>query len=402
MPKYRYKALNETGETIEGILEGNNTRAIRETLRDKGHYMTELAELAEKGAKKDIEFSVKIPVSDLAIFCNQFAVVLKAGVSILQALDIMSSQTENPKLRKVLIDVYKKIQRGISITEAFKDHEKRFPELFISMLEAGEASGNLDLSLARMGNALTKEYKLNQKIKSAMTYPLILSIVAVLVVIFLLVFVVPTFTGMYAGSGQELPGLTRMVIGLGDFMSQYFLIIFLAIFTVILVIRMVLRSEDVRYSFDRTKLRLPVMGKLLVKIVTARFTQSMATLLVSGIPLPQAIDITSRSVGNAFISKHVKNLNSEVRAGRGLYEPLKEIGVFPPMVIQMVQLGEASGTLDDLLSKTAVFYEDEAEVATTRLTALIEPVIIFVMGGLILTIVLSILLPMFGMFSLIA
>jgi type IV pilus assembly protein PilC len=165
---------------------------------------------------------------------------------------------------------------------------------------------------------------------------------------------------------------------------------------------MVLRSEDVRYSFDRTKLRLPVMGKLLVKIVTARFTQSMATLLVSGIPLPQAIDITSRSVGNAFISKHVKNLNSEVRAGRGLYEPLKEIGVFPPMVIQMVQLGEASGTLDDLLSKTAVFYEDEAEVATTRLTALIEPVIIFVMGGLILTIVLSILLPMFGMFSLIA
>jgi type IV pilus assembly protein PilC len=314
----------------------------------------------------------------------------------------MSSQTDNKKLKVVLQEVYKKIQRGVSVSESFREHEKRFPELFISMLEAGEASGNLDISLERMGIALTKEHKLNQKIKSAMVYPIVLSIVAVLVVIFLLIAVVPTFAGMYAGSGQELPGLTKMMLGLGSFMSRHFILIFLVVITIVFVIRIILRSEEIRYAFDRNKLKIPVMGKLLTKIITARFTQSMSTLLVSGIPLPQAVDITSRSLGNAYVSSHVRAMNSEIRSGRGLYMPLKEIGIFPQMVIQMVQLGEASGTLDELLSKTAAFYEDEAEAATTRLASLIEPLIIVVMGGLILVIVLSILLPMFGMFSLVA
>ena len=401
MPKYKFTALSENGENQEGVIEASSVDDARLLLRDRGLYLLETRELVEKGSKKEIELSVKIPTSDLAIFCNQFSAVLKAGVSILQALEIMGQQTENKKLKKVLEDVYSQIQRGVSVSNAFKEHAKRFPELFISMLEAGEASGNLDTALGRMGLALTKEHKLNQKVKSAMIYPMVLAVVAVLVVIFLMVAVVPTFAGMYSGAGQELPALTQMMLNIGDFMSRHFIMLLFILVTLVVLIRVILRIEDVKISFDRIKLKLPVAGKLMLKIVTARFTQSMSTLLTSGITLPQAIDITSRSLGNHYIAGLVRSLNSQIRSGRGLALPLEELEVFPMMVVQMVHLGEASGTLDQLLAKTAEFYEDEADAATTKLTSLMEPLIILIMGGLILTIVLSILLPMFGMFSLI-
>ncbi len=401
MPKYQYKAKDLTGEISEGVIEAGSVGAAREILRERGQYLLDISVLQESRVGKEIEFSSKISIGDLAVFCNQFAVVLKAGVPILRTLEIMQAQTENKKLKKVLVDVFQNIQRGVGITDAFRVHERRFPELFISMLEAGEVSGNLDDAMERMGIALTKEYKLNQKVKNAFVYPMVLSGVAFIVLVFLLVFIVPTFAGLYAESGQQLPALTRMMLSLGDFMKNNLLIIFVILSALVLIIRLLFRKENVRLAVDEKKLKLPVVGGLLLKIVTARFTQSLSTLLASGIPLPVAIEISSRNVGNAFASSKIKALSSEIKAGRGLYEPMLEIGFFPTMVLQMVQLGEASGSLDDLLGKAALFYEDEADNATTRLTALIEPLVIVVMGGLVLLIILSILLPMFGMFSLI-
>jgi len=401
MPRYRYKAINESGNIQMGVIEGNDQSNAEEILRGRGYYPQEISLLVEKEKKGEIELSPKIKINDLAVFCNQFAVVLKAGVSILHSLEIMTEQTENKKLKAVLKDVYEKIQKGSSVSVAFRDHAKRFPDLFLSMLEAGEASGNLDSALQRMGVSLTKQHKLSQKVTSAMVYPVILSVVALLVVFFLLIAVVPTFAGMYASSKQELPVLTKIMLGLGAFMSKNFVIILIVIITLVVVVRMVLKFENVRYSLDRTKLRIPVMGKLLLQIITSRYTMNMSTLLSSGISLTQALDITSRNLGNAYVSKSVHSIINEVRSGKGLTTPLKDLHIFSPMVIQMTQLGEEAGTLDELLSQTADFYESEADSATTKLTALIEPVIIVVMGGLVLTIILSILLPMFGMYSMI-
>ncbi|MHB1483959.1 MAG: type II secretion system F family protein [Saccharofermentanales bacterium] len=402
MPKYRYTAVNLSGALQTGVIEGSKQSNAEEILVEKGYYPQEISLLIEKEKKGDIELSRKISVKDLAIFCNQFGVVLKAGVSILQSLEIMSAQTENKKLKMVLEDVAEKIQKGMSVSASFREHADRFPELFLSMLEAGEVSGNMDSSLIRMGQSLTKEYKLNQKVKNAMIYPAVLSVVATAVVIFLLTVIVPTFAGLYSSSGTQLPFLTRMMLGLGDFMSHNILIVILVILTVALGSRMLLKVESIRYSFDRFKLKVPVIGKLLQKIITARYTMNMSTLLSSGISMIQALDITSRSVGNAYVSKSVYSIINDVKTGHGLTEPLKNLKIFSPMVIQMTQLGEEAGTLDEMLSQTADFYESEADTATTRMTALMEPVIIVIMGGVVLTIVLSIVLPMFGIYNMIA
>lgn len=401
MTKFRYEAVNDSGMTQTGVIEGNNLKSAEEILREKGYYPKKISVLVEKEKKGEIELSYKIRIKDLAIFCNQFGVILKAGVSILQSLEILSEQTENKKLRAVIRDVYEKIQKGLSLSSAFRDHSKRFPELFLSMLESGETSGNLDAALTRMGVSLTKNYKLNQKMKSSMIYPAILVVVSILVVIFLLVAIVPTFAGLYTTSGAQLPFITRMMLALGDFMSKNVLLLFMMITLLIIVIRMVLKIESVRYSFDQFKLKIPVVGKLLLKIITARYTQSMSALLASGISLTQALEITSRSVGNDYVSKGIFSIINDVRAGRGLSDPLAELEIFSPMVVQMTRLGEESGTLDELLSQTADFYEAEADQATTRLTALIEPIIIVFLGGMVLTIILSILLPMFGIYSMI-
>lgn len=401
MAKFRYEAINEVGGIQTGVLEGASKRNAEESLRALGYYPQKVSLLIEKEKKGEIELSYKIKIKDLSIFCNQFAVILKAGVSILLSLEIMSEQTENKKLKAVIKDVFERIQKGQSVSSAFREHAKRFPELFLSMLEAGEASGNMDAALERMGTSLTKDYKLAQKVKSAMIYPSVLMVVSILVVIFLLIFIVPTFTGLYASSGQELPFLTRMMLGLGDFLANNTLLLFLLTVLVIVVIRMLLKVEAVRYDFDRLKLRVPVIGKLLLKIITARYTQNMSTLLSAGISLTQSLDITSRSVGNAYVSKGIYSIINEVRSGKGLSEPLQNLHIFSPMVVQMTRLGEESGTMDELLSQTAEFYETEADNATTKITALIEPVIIVFLGGMVLTIVLSVLLPMFGMYSMI-
>lgn len=401
MPKFRYKAVHSSGTFQSGIIDASNEKTAANILHEKGYYTQEMSLMVEKEKKGDIEFSYKIKTRDLAVFCNQFSVILKAGVPILKSIEIMGDQTENKKLKKVLIDVYSKIQKGSSVSEAFKDHSERFTELFIAMLESGEASGNLELVLHRMGISLTKDHKLAQKVKSAMIYPMILSIVAVLVVIMLLVVVVPTFASMYANSGTELPFLTRMMLGLGDFMSHNIFILALITASIVIVARIVLKIESVRYEFDRFKLKLPVFSKLLMQIITARYTQNMATLLSSGIALTQAIEITSKSLGNSYVSAKVFSLINEVKSGKGMAEPLEKLNIFSPMVVQMTKLGEESGTIDELLSQTSDFFEAEAEVATTRLTALIEPIIIVFLGGVVLLIILSILLPMIGMYSMI-
>lgn len=401
MPKFKYKAIHQSGVLQSGIVEAASEKNAKELLFEKGYFAQEISQIFDKEKKGEIEFNMKIPVRDLAVFCNQFSVILKAGVPILKSLEILSDQTENKKLKKVLIDVHSRIQKGSSVSEAFREHSERFSELFLAMIESGEASGNLELVLHRMGISLTKNHKLAQKVKSAMVYPVILSVVAVLVVMLLLILVVPTFSSMYASSGAELPFLTQMLLKLGDFMSANVLVIFFAIIALIVISRIILRIDTVRFEVDKFKLKLPVFGKLLMQIITARYTQNMATLLSSGISLTQAIDITSKSLGNKYVTERVLSLINEVKSGKGIAEPLGQLKLFSPMVVQMTMLGEESGTLDELLNQTSDFYESEAEVATTRLTSLIEPIIIVVMGVIVLLIILSILLPMFGMYSMI-
>ncbi len=402
MPKFSYSAKNMAGDVIRGVYTASERTAVVSMIRTKSYFPLDIKEMMEKEEKRDIDFAPRIPEKDIAIFCTQFASVLKAGVPISQAFEIMKSQSANKKLSKVIMDVREKIQQGQSLSTAFNAHAERFPHLFLSMVEAGEMSGTLESSFERMGTSFTNNYKLNQKVKSAMIYPIILSIVALCVVIFLLVAIVPTFTGLYASSGTQLPLPTRILLSLSSFMVHNIILIAMCTAFFAITINIYIQTEVGKLLKDKIKVTMPVVGKLLNVVYAARFTRSVSTLSATGVALPQALEVTSANLDNTYVAKLLKTVIEDVNKGRGLSTPLAEMNFFPPMVLHMCRLGEESGTIDSLLAQAADYYEAESETAMTRLASLVEPMVIVMMGGAVLFIVLSILLPMFGMYSMVA
>ncbi|MGI6169174.1 MAG: type II secretion system F family protein, partial [Christensenellales bacterium] len=400
MPRYRYKATNLKGRMISGVFEGTDSAAVIAMLRQKDYYPLEVEEAQEKRSGSiDIELSKKIPLHPLALFCTQLATVLRAGVPLVAALDMLRQQTEHKRLKAIINDVYDKIQTGNSLSGAFSDHAERFPDIFISMLEAGELSGNIDEVLHRMGITFEKDYKLKKKVKSALTYPKIISIFALIVVVGLLIFMVPTFTNLYASFDQALPGPTQLLLDLSSFIVSNWLLLLLLIAIIIALVKIYLSSPAGKLAFAKMMLRIPVFGKLNVKIVSARFTRTLSTLLSSGVALTSSLEVTARAVGNVVLEKGLLFTADQIQEGQSLSSALSGLNVFPPMVINMVQLGEESGTLESFLSKTADSFDSDAEDALSQMTGMIEPLVIIVMGGLVMFIALSMLLPMFTMYS---
>jgi len=399
MARYRYEAQNFEGKRIQGVFEGDYEEVVT-MIREKSFFPTEIKEI--KGAKdiKELNLFGKVDKKSIAMFCHQFASVIKAGVPMTQSLFILYRQTENKMLRDALEDVYEDVQTGKTLSESMAEHPKVFPSLLINMVEAGEVSGTLEESLERMAIHFEKDYKLQRKVKSAMIYPVAVLIVAVLVVVFLLIKVVPTFEGIFGRMGADLPAPTKMLLAASAFVQENGLYLLFGVVMALIVARIYIKSPDGRYNWHSLLMKLPVVKKLIENTIAARFSRTLGTLTATGVPLAEALGVTSRVVGNAVAEKALYKIQEDVTKGDSIALSMERLDLFPIMLVQMTQVGEESGTLEGMLSKTADYYEGEVESSVGRLTAMMEPAIIVVLGGIVAFIVLSIALPMFDMVNL--
>lgn len=397
MPLFEYKAMNQAGESINGRYNAKNRNEIMQMLRSKSYHPVLIREITEGTDISTLSAFNKVKIKDIAVFARQFHAMLNAGVTIIQCLDILRQQTEKARFREVIEKVYESVQKGSTLSEAMKEHRNVFPELFINMVEAGEASGNLDTIMDRMAFHYEKETKIQNKIRGAMIYPIILAVVSVVVVVFMLVAILPTFLGMFEGSGVVLPGPTRFLLGISNGIRQYWYLLVLIIIAFVYLIHRYINTEEGRRAFDGFKLKIPVVKNTVIKVSTSRFTRTLSTLLASGIPLLPAMDIVSKIVGNRIIAEGIQSVKEDLRKGYDLAGPIHRLKLFPPMVDSMIRIGEESGSLDDVLSRTADFYDEEVDVAIQKMTTMLEPLMLIIMAVVIGFLVIAMYLPMIDM-----
>jgi type IV pilus assembly protein PilC len=393
---YKYKAVSQTGETIEGFFEGEEESDVLAMIKGNNYIPISIEKDIESDAKIDL-FSKKVKKKDLAVFCRQFYTMLDAGIGIVKCLEILEKQSENKALVKALSGVYENVQKGFTLSESMRKYKKVFPGLLINMVQAGEVSGNLDTIMERMAVHFEKENKLENKIKSAMIYPIILSIVSIAVVIFLLIAVMPTFIGMFESSGQALPLPTQILLNISNWLTEFWYLFLGGVILAMAGFILYKETPSGRITLDTIKLKIPVVKDTNAKIITSRFTRTLSTLMSSGIPLLESIEVVGRVVGNKVVENRLERSMEDIRKGATLSKAVSETRIFPPMVDSMIKVGEESGALDDILYKTADFYDDEVEVALQRLTTLMEPIMLIVMALIIGFIVIAMAIPMFDM-----
>jgi type IV pilus assembly protein PilC len=366
--------------------------------------MTPIAvELANTGLKRNISFGKgRVKTKDLAILSRQFATMLSSGLPILRCLAILADQTQSPRLRMVLIEVRDEVEKGDSLSESLVRH-KEFPTIMVSMVRAGEVGGFLDTTMLEIAGSLEADVKLRGRIKSALTYPIAVAVIAVLITVGMLIFVVPVFSGLFESFGGELPAPTQFLVNLSNLVKNpfFFLPALLFLFGFTLWWRGNKNSPRVRAVVDPLKFKLPVFGQLFQKVALGRLTRNFATLMHSGVPILSTLDIVGETSGNVVISRAIDEVKESVRQGTGIAKPLTEHPVFPDMVVQMIAVGEDTGALDQMLRKIADFYDQEVEATTEQLMALIEPIMIMLLGGLVGGMIVALYLPIFKIFELI-
>jgi type IV pilus assembly protein PilC len=397
IPVWTWKGKTKAGEERSGEIEAADEQAVRAQLARMGVEPT-------KVKKKPKEINISIPglgggvtTKDLLVFTRQFSVMIDAGLPLVQALDIIGSQAENPAFRKVLNAVKVKVESGSTFADALGDHPKVFDVLFVQLVRAGEIGGILDTILQRLGAYIEKNEKLARRVKGAMTYPAIVLVVAVGVVIVMLLFVVPTFEKMFADMGGSLPAPTQSLVDLSKFLQKNWYIVLGVPFLVFIAFRAVIRKGKGQEVWHAVVLKLPLAGPLIRKIAVARFTRTMGTMLSSGVPILDALEIVSRSSGNKTIEKSIMYVRTRISEGKNIAGPLAETGVFPPMVVQMIGVGEATGAMDQMLNKIADFYDDEVDVAVGALTSMLEPLMMVFLGGTVGYMMIAMYLPIFSM-----
>ncbi len=398
MKKFKYRAMKKDGTKIEGNFEGSSRDDVVNMITSSGYYPLMIEEIIES---KEIEIKLfqRVTTKDLAILCRQFYTMLDAGVTITNCINILSNEIPNKKLRELLAIIDDDVQKGELLSESMGKHKKYFPQLLISMIESGEVSGNIDEMMLRMSVHFEKENKLNNKVKSAMTYPSMLSIVAVVAVFFIMTFVMPTFVEMFEGEGIDLPLITKILLGTSKFLSNNLILILIFIGIVIVLFNIYKKSPNGIVNMSKLKLKLPIIGDLNKKIIVSRFTRTLSTLLASGVSLVQALPTVAGVLENKVAEDAIMKIRDRVVRGDGLSSPIRENNIFPKMLSSMIKIGEESGSLEEILNKTADFYDDEVEQAVQTTTSMIEPLLIVVMGVVIGGIVISIMLPMFNMYT---
>ncbi|MDK0618532.1 type II secretion system F family protein [Clostridium perfringens] len=398
MANFKYKAINSEGQRIEGSQSADSESQVREMLLSNQYYPLSIEKENSKN-KSSFSFNRKVKLKDIAVFCRQFYVMLDSGLSIGKALNILIEQGEKPKIRDALIGVNGDLKRGETLANSMRKRKDVFPNLLTSMIDAGERSGNLDIILKRMAEYYEKETKIRGKIKSAMIYPIVLGVVAIIAITFILTFVMPTFVQMFEENNVDLPTSTKMVLGTSKMLGKYGIIIFLILVTAIILLGKYLKSEEGQYKLSVINLKIPVIKKLTQKIIVSRFTRTMGIVSSSGMSLVTSLEIVASVVGNKIAEKELLKVKEKVLKGEGLGDSIMKIKIFPPMLASMVKVGEEAGSLDSILDKTADFYDDELEREIQTATALIEPAMIVVMGIIIGFLLISILTPMFKMYN---
>ena len=398
MANFKYKAINSEGQRIEGSQSADSESQVREMLLSNQYYPLSIEKENSK-SKSSFSFNRKVKLKDIAVFCRQFYVMLDSGLSIGKALNILIEQGEKPKVREALIGVNGDLKRGETLANSMRKRKDVFPNLLTSMIDAGERSGNLDIILKRMAEYYEKETKIRGKIKSAMIYPIVLGVVAIIAITFILTFVMPTFVQMFEENNVDLPTSTKMVLGTSKMLGKYGIIIFLILVTAIILLGKYLKSEEGQYKLSVINLKIPVIKKLTQKIIVSRFTRTMGIVSSIGMSLVTSLEIVASVVGNKIAEKELLKVKEKVLKGEGLGDSIMKIKIFPPMLASMVKVGEEAGSLDGILDKTADFYDDELEREIQTATALIEPAMIVLMGVIIGFLLISILTPMFKMYN---
>jgi type IV pilus assembly protein PilC len=399
---FTYKARSRQGEILEDQIEGDDTMSVATTLRQQGLLVIDIKEQGV-GQKDILEPFKRVKLADLVVFTRQFATMINAGLPIVRALYVLSEQTDNKKLKETLDDVRKEVEAGLALSEALEKHPKVFGKLYIEMVRAGEIGGILDDVLLRVAYQLEKDQDLRRKVKSAMTYPTVVLILAILAASFMLIFIVPIFAKMFEDLGGTLPLPTRIAMGLSDILTSVFGILIYAGagLGVFLFLRW-RKTENGRKAVDPVMLKIPVkIGDIIQKVALARFARTLGTLSAAGVPILQALEITATSSGNYVIENALFKSRDAIREGLPIYQPLESEPVFPPMVTRMIAVGEETGDIDGMLTKIAEFYESEVDAAVKALTSIIEPLMIVVVGGIVGGIIIAMYLPMFQIFELV-
>ena len=395
MPVFIWEGKTRSGEIKKGEMEAASEAVVNDSLRKQQIVPTKVKVKPKKKAKK----GGKIKAKDITIFLRQFATMIDAGLPLVQCLDLLASQNDNPAFKAILSEVKDDVEGGSTFADALKKHPKTFDTLFTNMIAAGEIGGILDTILNKLGEYLEKSVRLNAKVKSAMVYPASIVVVALVITAGLMLFVVPIFEAMFADMGGTLPMPTQIVVNISNFMQHYWWALFGGMYGAMWAFKKYYATYKGRGVCDALFLKTPVAGDLIRKVAVAKFCGTMATMMSSGVPILDSLDIVSRTSGNRVIENALIETRAAIAEGKTIVEPLEKTAVFPSMVVQMIAVGEATGALDTMLGKIAEFYEEEVDVAVDGLTALMEPAIMVVLGGLVGGLIIAMYLPIFSMAS---
>jgi type IV pilus assembly protein PilC len=398
MPVFTFSGKNESGQKISGERTAANKQALTSQLRRERITPGPIREKGKEFAMPSLGLN-KVKTKDIAIFFRQFSVMIDAGLPLVQCLEILAANQENPAFQKTLTSVRTTVEGGATLANAMKLHPKIFDDLTTNMIEAGETGGILDIILQRLAIYIEKAVRLRAAVKSALIYPVSVVSLAFLIVGALLKWVVPIFSNLFIGLGVALPLPTRIVMGLSAFVGQFWWFFIVGVIGLVVGLKQIRKNPKGRYYFDFALLKLPILGTLLRKIAVARFTRTLGTLITSGVPILEGLSITARTSGNAVLEEALMKVRKAIEEGRTIVDPLRESGVFPNMVTQMIGVGEATGAMDAMLQKIADFYEDEVDSATKDMLAMLEPVIIGLLGIMIGGIVISLYMPLFSMIA---
>jgi type IV pilus assembly protein PilC len=399
MPQFKYEGRNIKGRKQTGTIVSASKRDAIMKLRQKGIKVIEIAEVPQTLLNKEITFGKAVKLQDFVIYLRQFATLLKAGVSVVDSTRILASQTESKALKNALMEVEESLRDGNPLSAAAAKHPRIFPPMFVNMVKAGEAGGNMDETLERLADHFEKIHRTKQKIVSALAYPIAVAIIAVAVVIFLLVAVVPTFVSMFADFHAELPAITKFVLRASEVMQTHWWLVIIVFIAIYVLFSFMKKQKKTKYYLDYAAMRIPIFGKLVQKAALARMTRTLSSLCSSSVPILQALSIVENVVENEVIAKVMRQARDSLERGQSLAEPMKKHWAFPPLVTQMITIGEETGSLDAMLSKVADFYEAEVDAGVERLKSLIEPIMIVLLAGVIGTIVTSIIVPMYDIFN---
>jgi type IV pilus assembly protein PilC len=400
---YSYKVRDRQGKLLEGSLEADSSQLVVSRLRQMGYTPIAIDHKDDSGLQTELKlpFGGKPKLKDIAIFSRQFATMINSGLSLLRALYILGDQTENKQLCEVVDQVRQDVEKGASLSQALGRHPKVFNRLYVAMVRAGETGGVLDSVLLQLASVIEKQVELRRKIKSAMTYPTVVFAVCLLIVAAMLLFIVPTFKGIYDQLGGTLPTLTRVLIGVSTIFKKFFPILILLGGVGIWLLRRWIKTDKGRAVWDRLMLKMPVFGKLVHKTALTRFSSTLGVLLRSGVPILEALEITSETVNNTVLQVAVKDVQAGVKVGESMAKPLAQHDIFPPMVTQMIAVGEETGAVDTMLDKIGEFYSQEVEATVNALTSLLEPLLIVFLGACVGGMVIALYMPMFNIIKLI-